>query len=308
AASLAQPATTRLHSAARNVVLEPPVTPTVRVAPPATPVVVQPRTEVMPAPTGAAPRSRRRLYRGAAIGAVAALVLVLLLGLCQVVGATTLNVSPSVVAPGQDVSVSSTNVPANQTGTVELHSLVRSYPFRADSQGRVNTFITVPSDIDLGAHTLSICWSGSCHASTTLRVVSGAAPSGNPSPSPSPTRTTTPVSTPTPPSSAPLTSPPTPTPTVNPCPAESPVLTSPPATVAASSTVTVSGQGFTPGKQVTVTLSGAVTGSKTTTLSSSGTFTVSFTVSLLATGNATATATDACGRTASRNFTIVAGL
>jgi len=328
---------TRTKPVARTAVIEPEPPATVAGAYPSPPAAAFP--ELASAVQAHPKHTRRRV----AIGVAALLILLLLLGVCAVVAqATTLTVSPTRAARGETVRVTATHVPANQAGEVQLHSVVHTFPFQADSQGQVAIDMAVPEDVELGQHVVKICWNNACHRDAMLRVVSGVAevptpsgggtsPSSSPSQSPSagstptstprssPTPGSTPRSTPSSPASSPTPTkppaspsppppPPSPTPTVNPCPATSPVLTQPPATVAASTSITVSGQGFTPGKSVTVTLSGAVTGSKATTVSSGGTFSVSFPVPLLATGNATATATDACGRTASKQFTILAGL
>ena len=328
---------TRTKPVGRTAVMEPEAPETEAVAYPSPPAASAPRV-------GSASRARPKLTRRrVAVGVAALLILLLLLGVCAVVAqATTLAVSPTRAARGETVRVTATHVPANQAGEVQLHSVVHTFPFQADSRGQVAIDMTVPEDAELGQHVVKICWDNTCHRDAMLRVVSGVAevpppgaggssPGAGPSQSPSagstptstprtsPTPGSTPRSTPTSPASSPTPTkppaspsppppPPSPTPTVNPCPATSPVLTQPPATVAASTSITVSGQGFTPGKGVTVTLSGAVTGSKSTTVSSGGTFSVSFAVPLLATGNATATATDACGRTASKQFTIIAAL
>jgi eukaryotic-like serine/threonine-protein kinase len=356
-AALASPAPAR--AVARTVAIAPTFASTVPIvkAAPAIRAPRAPRTEVMPLPPAVAPaavaptaplpvatQKRARWPRRAAIAAAAVLLLVLIFGVCQALMVTTLALSPDIAARGQQVKVTAAHVPSNQAGTIELHSAVHTFAFRADSNGQVSTFIRVPADVPLGDHTVNICWNSACHASARLRVVEGTGivlpgpgnltPGTSPTPSPSPTPGATPHSTPTPgytprptspptsrptppPTSLPNPSPtptkpppppPSPTPTINPCPAESPVLTAPPSSMAASTTITVSGQGFTPNKSITVTLSGAVTGSKTSTVASNGTFSVQFSVPLLATGNATATATDSCGRQASKNFTILVGL
>jgi hypothetical protein len=51
-----------------------------------------------------------------------------------------------------------------------------------------------------------------------------------------------------------------------------------------------------------------VSGSKVTNVLSNGTFSTTFSVGLLQSGTVTATATDSCGRTASKSFSVVAGL
>src|SRR5439155_1982680 len=205
--------------------------------------------------------SRKRNYAFAA----AAAVLVLLLGVCGyvVLLPPSLHLSRSIVAPGDSIVVSANHVPSGQTGQIELHSVIRSYGFRADAIGRVTREVAIPFDIDLGAHTVYICWANACRASAALQVVDsvalapsdspgpGSSPSTGPSPSGSPRSTpgssprATPGSTPTPthgpsPSPKPTPSPspkPTPSPTPT-CYSTSAVLTSP-ASVAAGQNITV---------------------------------------------------------------------
>jgi serine/threonine-protein kinase len=291
--------------------------------------VAMPFPSVGPAAAAAKRNPRRRWL----IGAAALLVLLLVLGVCAIAAqATTLAVNPSTAARGDFVRITATHVPANQAGQIQLLSVVHTYPFRANASGDVTLDIAVPRDINLGNHVVQICWNGSCHKQTTLKVVAGAGetqptPTGNQTPSPSsghsptptPTSgstshpTSTPTSRPTSPPTAPPTSPPppaSPTPTLNPCPPESPVLTSPPGTLVAPTSITVAGSGFTPNKTATVawSLGGKGEGSKTVTITSAGTFSVTFPVPLLATGNGVASATDSCGRSATKAFTIAAGL
>ena len=78
----------------------------------------------------------------------------------------------------------------------------------ADPDGNVALEMTVPSDIELGNHTVRICWAGTCHQQTPLRVVSGvgevpsSTPVANSTPGTSPTATRSPGSTPLPGSTA----------------------------------------------------------------------------------------------------------
>jgi hypothetical protein len=248
-----------------------------------------------PAPPAAVPaaaqpqpkRSRRRLV----IGLAALLMLVLLLGVCAVAAqATTLSVNPVRASRGEMVRVVATRVPANQVGEIQLHSVVHTYPFRANGRGQVEIQMRVPSDVELGDHVVKICWDNACHKDAPLRVVAGvaqASPSPSPtgSPSPSPTTTTspspgttprpsgspsigpTPSTRPTPtagstphPTSTPTTTPkptpkptPSPSPTPNPCPVSgTAALTASPTTAVGGTTVTLAGAHFTPGAQVTL--------------------------------------------------------
>src|SRR5438132_9080109 len=93
--------------------------------------------------------SRKRKYAFAA----AAAVLVLLLGVCGyvVLLPPSLHLSRSIVAPGDSIVVSANHIPSGQTGQIELHSVIRTYGFRADAIGRVTREVAIPFDIDLGA-------------------------------------------------------------------------------------------------------------------------------------------------------------
>jgi hypothetical protein len=74
--------------------------------------------------------------------------------------------------------------------------------------------------------------------------------------------------------------------------------------------VPVSGAGFTANKTVTLSyyLGGTLKKQWTVTAASDGTFSTSFTPGLLDTGSASIAAVDTCSRSASRSFTIIAGL
>jgi hypothetical protein len=216
-----------------------------------------------PAPAPAATvavkeRSSRRKSATAIVGA-ALLILLLLLAVValSVCSPVTMAVSPNVASPGETVVVTAANVPANQAGVIELHSIVRTYPFRASSSGKVSVNLFVPLEGVLGNHVLKICWNNTCHAQTTLRVVSGVAmaspnpiadtspgtsptpgstPTSNPTPGSTPQPTSNPTSRPTsPPTSAPRPSPtptqaPKPTPTPPPPPSPTPTPPPPPPT------------------------------------------------------------------------------
>src|SRR5438094_6055267 len=192
--------------------------------------------------------SRKRNYAFAA----AAAVLVLLLGVCGyvVLLPTSLHLSRSIVAPGDSIVVSANHISSGQTGQIELHSVIRSYGFRADAIGRVTREVAIPFDIDLGAHTAYICWANPCRASAALQVVDsvalapsdsplpGSSPSTGPSPSGSPRSTpgSSPRSSPSPRSST------SPSPTRNPSPTPTPpkpTPTPPKPTPTPSASVTV---------------------------------------------------------------------
>src|SRR5207249_1625882 len=129
----------RTEPVARTAVMEPEPPETEAVAYPSPPAASAPR--VGPASRARPKLSRRRV----AIGVAALLILLLLLGVCAVVAqATTLTVSPTRAARGETVRVTATHVPANQAGEVQLHSVVHTFPFQADSQGQVAIDMAVP--------------------------------------------------------------------------------------------------------------------------------------------------------------------
>jgi hypothetical protein len=290
------------------------------------------------------PQQRSRTWRwiGAAAGVV---ILLLLLGLCAIVALRpSISLSANPVHAGDKVVVTGAHLPANQVGEVQLFSDLRSFPFRADSNGNISVQMVVPRDIHLGDHLVKLCWSNTCHVQTTLTVVApvalvtttpspsssassapsstpssspsttplptpstAPAPSNNPSPAPRPTPTPTRPPTPAPTPTPTKPPPPPPSPTPNPCPTstQAAVLTQPAATLILPATVPVAGQNFTPNKQVTVTYSiGGKVQTQTTTVTCGGTFSTSFTAGSLL-GTGTVTATDSAGRTASKTFTIV---
>ena len=286
-----------------------PMTPTavaerVRPAPrPAT--MVMPLTE--PAVTPTQHPKRRVKRRQVAIALVVLLLLLLVFGTCAILAqAVTLDVNPSIASRGDVVTVTATHVPANQAGEIQLWSVVHTFPFKADSKGKVRMYMTVPQDIALGDHTVKICWSDTCHAQQPLRVVAGVAqvlptPSGNATPSTSPTASAAPGATPTAAPTAPPTHspgstpqptsnptsnttpppppPPSPTPTANPCPgnANAPALTPASQSILLSGgNATVSGSNFTPNSSVTLTYqapsNGAAYRTWTVTVACNGTF------------------------------------
>ena len=217
---------------AATMVMAPSVTRTKPLSQPDTVMVTAP--VAVAAPPATPPPARRRIDRR--IVALAALLLVLLsFGVCAIAAqATTLSVNPIQAAPGETVQVTATHVPANQVGEIQLHSVVHTYPFRADSRGQVEVDMTVPVDAELGDHVVKICWENACHRDAPLRVVSGvaAAPSSSPSvgatASPSPSSTGSGTS-PTPGSTPHPTSNPTSNPTSAPKPSPTPTPTGPPA-------------------------------------------------------------------------------
>jgi predicted Ser/Thr protein kinase len=154
-----------------------------------------------PPPMAPARKSHRRRW---IVGTAAAVVLVLLLGLCAVVAnATTLDINPNRTVQGGRVTVTATHVPAKQVGEIQLLSTLHTYLFWADANGNVSVEIAVPNDIELGDHTVRICWNNACHKQTQLRVLGNATvasptPTVSPSPSPSAKPTPSHASSPTP--------------------------------------------------------------------------------------------------------------
>jgi serine/threonine protein kinase len=133
--------------------------------------------------------SRRRNFVVAAIAGLA--LVALIVGVARFVFwdssiPTVLLSSPSVQA-GETLTVSASHLPANQNGDIQLLSVLHTFPFTADGSGNVSVEITVPPDSEVGDHTVSVCWDGSCHAQAILNVTA-APPSPSPSPSPVATR------------------------------------------------------------------------------------------------------------------------
>jgi serine/threonine-protein kinase len=198
-----------------------------------------------PAKQAAEPRSRRRV-----IAACAAAILLVLLTMGAIWYAArpptpTLSLSPSTVTAGDSVVVTATHVPTNQSGSIQLLSVIHDFAFRADANGNVTSDIVIPRNIGAGAHTVRICWASTCHASATLRVVEpGVTPPTTPGASPQPA--TTPGQTPAPTGGAspgPGTSPapaPKPTPSAAPTPSPSPSPLPSPTPVASPSITLVS--------------------------------------------------------------------
>ena len=277
-------------------------------------------------------RSRRRaLY--VSIGAVA-LILVLLLGTAaflDLTSPTTLSISKNPAVPGDVVTLTATHVPRNQAGVIELHSVLHTYPFRSDGNGNVRGVVTVPDNIEVGAHRLLICWGGTCYKEIVLHVVASVAflPSQDSSPSPSkdpsaspaagptasPKPGSTPSASPRPTSTPKSTPPPSPKPSPTPCPAPASgakvsVSPAPPAPIIVGVTkVAVAGTNFTPNKPVTVYYYPAGAKSPTQTMSATvscaGGFTVTFTPGFLdPLGTAHVIATDAGGRSSNASFSI----
>jgi hypothetical protein len=269
----------------------------------------------------------------AAIGAVI-LILILLLGTSAyflVTRPPTLDVSRTTVSPGDSIVVTASHVPHNQAGNIELHSVLTTYPFKADGNGNVRGTIFLPTDIEFGTHTLRICWSGACRAQVILHVVDSGSGQGSPgtspqpgvSPSPGSTPQSTPTSrpvggsSPTPthapsptPTRAPSPPPPSPTPTSNPCPTSaSPAsLKASPTTAVGGTNVALAGSNFTPNKQVTLTYyrGGTSSGTWSTSVACNGTYASSVkTAAALIPRTDHVTACDSSGRCASAYISII---
>src|SRR4029077_1557915 len=72
-----------------------------------------------------------------------------------------LSLSSSTVPAGGPLPVGASRLPANQSGEIDLHSVLQTFPFTADGNGNADIEITVAPDSALGDHTISVCWSGS---------------------------------------------------------------------------------------------------------------------------------------------------
>jgi hypothetical protein len=145
-------------------------------------------------PQPAAP-AKRRSRKGAIAILAAAIIVLLLIGAVLVSAAgrqTTLSLSSDSVVPGASLVVNATNVPANQTGEIQLWSVLHTFAFRSDANGKVAIDITVPRDIGAGDHLVKVCWAGTCHAQSTLHVIASVA-TATPTPSPSPTTSPSPA-------------------------------------------------------------------------------------------------------------------
>ena len=172
-------------------------------------------------------RSRKLTAAIVAAGLIVALLIVAVVARQLISRAQpTMTIAPTTAVPGEDVVVTASRLPADQSGEIQLHSTLHTYPFRADKSGNLAADITVPLNVGFGDHLVEICWNGSCHVHTTLHVVSRVAfasptPVANQTPSAAATPTPpTPTSTPrasSSPTSTPRSAPsPSPSPTCNP--------------------------------------------------------------------------------------------
>src|SRR5581483_2874305 len=237
----------------------------------AAPPVATPVAAMAPA------EKEKRRRRFGFLWIAAALILLLLVGTAAVMAMNrpTLDVRPARVAVGGRITVLATHLPKGQVGTIQIHSRIESFDFRADSDGNVLKNIELPLDIEPGTHQVELCWDGTCRAHQPLLVVSGGvaevSPSTSPGSTPDQTPGSTPSTNPTPgkspspkPSSSPSSKPtskpspspsPSPTPTTNPCQGNSNALTLTPSSqpiIALGGTASFTGSNFTPNSTVTV--------------------------------------------------------
>jgi hypothetical protein len=144
------------------------------------------------------PAVKRKSRKGLVAAALTVLVVLLVIGVAGYLTTRptpAFSLSPSTVGAGDSVLVTASHLPANQGGDVRLHSELQQFPFRADSNGNVRLYITVPRDAGIGGHTVQVCWASSCRLTAVLQVVE---PSALISPSPSPASTGSPSASPTP--------------------------------------------------------------------------------------------------------------
>ena len=257
------------------------------------------------APAVAAKRRARR--RRIAIIVIAIVALLALIGgtVSLVLGELfkpALSLSSPMVEPGSILTVSAGHLPANQVGQIELLSQLYSFPFSADANGSVSQKITIPRDIGIGAHHVSVCWANSCPLRVALTVVAPVArrtPGGSPRPSSTPNPTTSPRPTPTP----------TPTPTSNPCPTprSGAALTANPTTVVGGRSVTLTGTNFTPYRVVTLRYyrGSTLILTWTTVAICNGSFTTGVRTAAGVVRTDHVTARDAAGRTATVKISII---
>jgi serine/threonine-protein kinase len=98
-----------------------------------------------------------------------------------------ISVAAASAHPGDQVVVTARNVPGGQTG--EIHAFGTSVDFTAGGSGQVSVLLAIPITTPPGSYTVSLCWDGSCYATTSIQVLAGvaiASPPAESSPSPSP--------------------------------------------------------------------------------------------------------------------------
>jgi len=83
----------------------------------------------------------------------------------------TILLSASAVHVGESFEVTATNVPAHQTGMIELHSDPEQIgTFKADQDGAVRVEVMVPEDTPAGQHVVTLCWEDGCHGTAQVRI------------------------------------------------------------------------------------------------------------------------------------------
>jgi serine/threonine protein kinase len=156
------------------------------------------------------PIPKTRSHRGRnALLIAAALIVLVIIGIAGYLAGRpnpVVSLSPSTVIAGDSVLLTASNLPANQSGEIRLHSDLEVFPFRADSYGNVRQSITVPRNAGIGGHTIQVCWAAVCHLTAILQVLEPVAlvtpsPADTASPSTSPTPTPSSAATPSPSSS-----------------------------------------------------------------------------------------------------------
>lgn len=146
------------------------------------------------------PIPKARSHRGRnAILIATALIALLVIGIAgYLVGRPMpiVSLNPSTVVAGDSVQLTASNLPANQSGEIRLHSDTQVFPFRADSYGNVRQYITVPRNAGIGGHTIQVCWAASCHLTAILQVIEPVAlatPTELPTNSPTPAASSSPA-------------------------------------------------------------------------------------------------------------------
>ena len=177
-------------AAERTIAMAPPVesfeyTPLFAPPPVSVPSPVWPRGGDIAAKRQA--RMRRFMFVALAFLVLLALVVGVAGFLLSASSGTAVSLSSGSVPAGGTLTVSASHLPANQSGDIEMRSVLHAFPFTADGNGNASVEITVPADSAIGDHLISVCWTGSCHAQTTLHVTT-ALPSPSPSASPVATR------------------------------------------------------------------------------------------------------------------------
>ncbi|HXD81966.1 MAG TPA: serine/threonine-protein kinase [Candidatus Acidoferrum sp.] len=143
------------------------------------------------------PIPKPRSHRGRnAILIAAALVVLLIVGIAGYLTGRpnpVVSLTPSTVAAGDSVLLTASNLPANQSGEIRLHSELRVFQFQTDSYGNLRQSIAIPRNAGIGGHTIQVCWASVCHLTAILQVLEPVALA-----TPTPTETASPTASPTP--------------------------------------------------------------------------------------------------------------